>query len=95
VDSFPGPCPSLQVSTIAGQLHPGIAEIGGPVLQAAVGRAHRFANGSRFKSFTGLTPKASKTGESERKGQAMSKAGPSLLRTQLLRSADVARTIDP
>jgi transposase len=74
---------------------PGIAEVGGPVLQAAVGRAHRFGNGSQFKSFTGLPPKASETGETDRKGQAMSKAGSSLLRTQLLRSADTARTIDP
>jgi len=74
---------------------PGIAEVGGPVLQAAVGRAHRFGNGSQFKSFTGLTPRASETGETDRKGQPMSKAGSSLLRTQLLRSADVARTIDP
>lgn len=74
---------------------PGIAEVGGPVLQAAVGRVHRFGNGSRFKGFTGLTPRASETGDSDRKGQPMSKAGPSLLRTQLLRSAEVARTIDP
>ncbi len=74
---------------------PGIAEVGGPVLQAAVGRAHRFGSGSQFKSFTGLTPKASETGETDRKGQPMSKAGSSLLRTQLLRSADTARTIDP
>ena len=74
---------------------PGIAEVGGPVLQATIGRAHRFGNGSQFKSFTGLTPKASETGEVDRKGQPMSKAGSSLLRTQLLRSADVARTIDP
>lgn len=74
---------------------PGIAEVGGPVLQAVLGRAHRFANGSEFKSFTGLTPKASETGETDRKGQPMSKAGSSLLRTQLLRSAEVARTIDP
>jgi transposase len=74
---------------------PGLAEVGGPVLQAAVGRAHRFGGGSQFKSFTGLTPKASETGETDRKGQPMSKAGSSLLRSQLLRSADVARTIDP
>lgn len=74
---------------------PGIAEVGGPVLQAAIARAHRFENASQFRSFTGLTPKASETGETDRKGQPMSKAGSSLLRTQLLRSAEVARTIDP
>jgi len=74
---------------------PGVAEVGGPVLQAAVGRAQRFGSAAAFKSFTGLTPRASETGETDRKGQPMSKAGPHLLRTQLLRSADTARTIDP
>jgi transposase len=74
---------------------PGVAEVGGPVLQAAVGRAQRFGSGAAFKSFTGLTPRASETGETDRKGQPMSKAGPHLLRTQLLHSADTARTIDP
>jgi hypothetical protein len=69
--------------------------VGGPVLQAAVGRAQRFGSASAFKRFTGLTPKASETGETDRKGQPMSKAGPHLLRTQLLRSADTARTLDP
>ncbi|MGH2629945.1 MAG: IS110 family transposase [Actinomycetota bacterium] len=74
---------------------PGIAEVGGPVLQAVIGRAHRFENASQVRSFTGLAPKASETGETDRKSQPMSKAGSSLLRSQLLRSADVARTIDP
>jgi transposase len=74
---------------------PGVAEVGGPVLQAAVGRAHRFGSAAAFKSFTGLPPRASETGETDRKGQPMSKAGPRLLRTQLLRSADTARTLDP
>jgi transposase len=74
---------------------PGIAEVGGPVVQAVIGRAGRFANASQVKSFTGLAPRASETGETDRKSQPMSKAGSSLLRSQLLRSADVARTIDP
>jgi len=54
---------------------PGIAEVGGPVLQAVVGRAHRFEGGSQFNSFTGL-PKASETGETDRKGQPMSRPDP-------------------
>ena len=74
---------------------PGVAEVGGPVLQAAVGRAQRFGSAAAFKRFTGLTPRASETGETDRKGQPMSKAGPHLLRTQLLHSAETARTIDP
>jgi transposase len=74
---------------------PGVAEVGGPVVVSAMGRPHRFARGEQFKSFTGLVPRASETGESDRKGQPMSKAGSSMLRSQLLRSADTARTLDP
>jgi transposase len=74
---------------------PGLAEVGGPALTACMGDPARFANGKRFRSFTGLTPKASETGETDRKGQPMSKAGSSLLRTTLVRAADNARRQDP
>ncbi len=74
---------------------PGLGEVGGPVLQAFVARAQRFGSGRAFKSFTGLVSRSSETGETDRKGGPMSKAGPSLLRTQLLRSADTARALDP
>jgi len=60
-----------------------------------MGRPGRFPTGSAFKSFTGLTPKASETGNTDRKGQPMSKAGSSLLRTTLIRAADNARRQDP
>lgn len=74
---------------------PGLAEVGGPALVACMGDPARFRHGSRFRSFTGLTPKASETGETDRKGQAMSKAGSSLLRTTFVRAADTARKQDP
>ncbi|MBI2239031.1 MAG: IS110 family transposase [Actinobacteria bacterium] len=74
---------------------PGVAEVGGPMVVSAMGRPQRFARGEQFKSFTGLVSRASETGESDRKGQPMSKAGPSMLRSQLLRSADTARVKDP
>jgi len=74
---------------------PGVAEVGGPALVALMGRPGRFRTAAHFRSFTGLTPKTSETGDTARKGQAMSKAGPGLLRTTLVRSADVARTQDP
>ena len=35
---------------------PGVADIGGPVLVAAMGDPHRFPDGAAFKRFTGLTP---------------------------------------
>jgi transposase len=74
---------------------PGVADIGGPALVAALGDPTRFAKGKQFRSFTGLVPKASETGDTDRKGQAMSKAGSSLLRTTLVRAADNARRTDP
>lgn len=74
---------------------PGLAEIGGPALVACMGNPARFRRGKQFRSFTGLTPKASETGDTDRKGQAMSKAGPSLLRTTMIRAADHARKLDP
>lgn len=74
---------------------PGVADIGGPALVAAMGDPGRFAKGKQFRSFTGLVPKASETGDTDRKGQAMSKAGSSLLRTTLVRAADNARKTDP
>ena len=74
---------------------PGFAEISAPVLAAIMGRPGRFRSGARFKSYAGLAPRASETGETDRKGQPMSKAGPSLLRATLFRAADTARRQDP
>jgi hypothetical protein len=74
---------------------PGIAEVGAPLLVAAIGRPQRFRSAARFKAFTGLTPKASETGEIDRKGQAITKAGAARLRKQLVCSANTARQVDP
>jgi Transposase IS116/IS110/IS902 family len=74
---------------------PGFAEISAPVLIAAMGRPGRFRDGTKFKSYVGLAPRASETGETDRKGQSMSKAGPSLLRATFFRAADTARRQDP
>ena len=74
---------------------PGLAEVGGPALVARMGDPARFATGKKFRSYTGLVPRASETGETDRKGQPMSKAGSSLLRTTLVRAADTARKQDP
>jgi transposase len=74
---------------------PGVADVGGPALVAAIGDPARFPTGKQFRAFTGLTPRASETGDTDRKGQPMSKAGSSLLRTTLIRAADTARKLDP
>jgi transposase len=74
---------------------PGVAEVSAPTLVAMIGRADRFPTGARFRSFTGLTPRASETGNTDRKGQPMTKAGPARLRTTLVLAADTARKQDP
>jgi transposase len=74
---------------------PGVADVSGPALVAAMGDPARFTRGKQFRSFTGLVPKASETGDTDRKGQPMSKAGSSMLRTTLVRAADNARRTDP
>lgn len=74
---------------------PGLAEVGGPAVVATMGDPTRFSRGKQFRAFTGLTPRASETGDTDRKGQPMSKAGSSLLRTTLVRAADTARKLDP
>jgi transposase len=74
---------------------PGVADIGGPALVAVMGDPARFTRAKQFRSYTGLVPKTSETGDTDRKGQPMSKAGSSLLRTTLVRAADNARKTDP
>jgi len=74
---------------------PGIAEVGGPLITAELARPQRFATGRQVRSFTGLAPRASETGNTDRKGQPMSKAGSHRLRTQLIRAAETARHLDP
>jgi hypothetical protein len=60
-----------------------------------MGDPARFRHGKQFRSYTGLAPKASETGETDRKGQPMSKAGSALLRTTMVRAANTARKQDP
>jgi transposase len=74
---------------------PGLATVGGPALVATMGPASRFRTAAKFRAFTGLAPKASETGQTDRKGQPISKAGNRLLRTTLVRAADHARRQDP
>ncbi|MFD0574970.1 IS110 family transposase [Dactylosporangium darangshiense] len=74
---------------------PGLGQVGGPALAAVIGEASRFPSGAHFKSYLGLAPRASETGDTDRKGQPMPKAGSRLLRSTLVRAADHARKQDP
>jgi transposase len=74
---------------------PGISDVGGPALVAKIGDATRFQHAKQVRAFVGLAPKTSETGDTDRKGQPLSKAGPSLLRTTFVIAADTARKQDP
>jgi transposase len=74
---------------------PGIADVGGPAVVAKLGDVSRFRHAKQVRAFVGLAPKTSETGNTDRKGQALSKAGPSLLRTTFVLAADTARKQDP
>jgi transposase len=74
---------------------PGLGPVSTAQLVATMGRPGRFPNGGAFKAFTGLTPRASETGQTDRKHQPMTKAGPRALRSQLVQSANTARKLDP
>jgi len=74
---------------------PGLAEVGGPNVVAVMGDPARFERAKQFRSFTGLVARTSETGDTNRKGQPMSKAGSGLLRTTFIRAADHARKQDP
>lgn len=64
-------------------------------LTAVIADPARFASAAHFKSYLGLAPRASETGNTDRKGQPMSKAGSRLARATLIRAADHARKQDP
>jgi transposase len=81
--------------TMLARTLPGIAQKGGPLATASVGRAGRFPDADRFASYTGLVPGASETGNTDRKGQPITKAGNRKLRRMLYRAADTARKQDP
>ncbi|GAA3448194.1 hypothetical protein GCM10018962_00270 [Dactylosporangium matsuzakiense] len=74
---------------------PGLAKVGGPAVTAVIGDPDRFPTAAHFKSYLGLAPRASETGNTDRKGQPMSKAGSRLARATLIRAADHARKQDP
>jgi transposase len=83
------------VDQAAGRSLPGITQVGGPVLSAAIGRAGRFPTGAQFKSYVWLGPRVSETGNTDLKGQPISKVAGSSLRATFYQAADTACKQDP
>jgi transposase len=73
---------------------PGVGAVIASVIRGCVGDLERFTNLAAFRAYTGLVPRESSSGGSERRGK-ISKAGPSMLRWSLYLAADTARKWDP
>ncbi|RMH20085.1 MAG: IS110 family transposase, partial [Gemmatimonadetes bacterium] len=73
---------------------PGIAKTTAPAVRAFVGDIRRFPNAKAFVSYFGLAPLKSQSGNTDRTGQRISKAGNRLMRQYLFLAADNARRTD-
>lgn len=73
---------------------PGIGETIAPAVRAFVGDVRRFPSAKAFVSYFGLAPLKSQSGNTDRTGQRISKAGNRLMRQYLFLAADAARRTD-
>src|SRR4051794_7643807 len=73
---------------------PGLAEVGGPAMTAVIGAA-RFPTAAHFKSYLGLAPRASETGDTDRRASRCPRPASRLARATLIGAADWARKQDP
>ena len=73
---------------------PGIASTIAPAVRAFVGDVRRFPSAKDFVSYFGLAPLKNQSGNADRSGQRISKAGNRLMRQYLFLAADAARRTD-
>jgi hypothetical protein len=73
---------------------PGVGIVTAAACLVALG-THEFRNAKAFRSYTGLVPRVSESGQSRSRGLSLTKAGPVWFRTALYLAADVARRWDP
>jgi transposase len=74
---------------------PGVGERTAPTFFSYYGEPERFPSTRKAQGFVGFYPETDATGSSDRKGTAMSKEGPGLLRRDLFLAADIFRRVDP
>jgi len=74
---------------------PGVGENTAPTILSYFGEAERFETSRKAQGFVGLFPESDSSGESERKGTALTKRGPAGLRRDLFLVADHFRRNDP
>lgn len=73
---------------------PGIGATIAAALRAFISDIRRFPNAKAFVGYLGLAPRKNQSGNTNRTGQRMSKAGNRLLRHYFFLAADVARRVD-
>lgn len=73
---------------------PGVGPVLGAAITARLGDPRRFTSLAAIRSYSGLVPKVSQSGQAEHHG-GITKAGDPLLRQSLWMAADMARRADP
>jgi transposase len=97
---------ALQLETVRPlyrQLHPsrhleslkGVGQDGAAVYVSFIGSPQRFADGSHFRSWSGMIPRSQQSGQSEAQGLRITQAGPDLVKKFAYLDADTARKYDP
>jgi len=82
--------PSKNIETI-----PGIGKHNGSVFVSFIGEPTRFSSVRAFKGYTGYIPEKDESGNRNKKGLKMTKAGPNILKGALYLSFDKGRQYDP
>lgn len=92
-----------KVQALYRQLHPsrhletikGVGEDGAAVYVFFVADVERFVLQKAFRGWSGMVPKSDQSGEAEKKGLRLTKAGPDLVKHYAYMNAEVARQWDP
>jgi len=92
-----------KITQLYRQLHPsghletlkGVGVGGAAVYFFFIGDVSRFARQKQFRGWHGLVPKSDQSGDAEKKGLSITKAGPALVKYYAYVNADVARQWDP
>jgi transposase len=74
---------------------PGVGERTAPTFFTYFGEPERFPSTRKAQGFVGFYPETDASGSNDRKGTALSKAGPGLARRDLFLAADIFRRVDP
>ncbi len=82
--------PSQNLETIKG-----VGEGGASVYAFFIGEVQRFARQKQFRGWSGMVPESDQSGDVDKKGLRMTKAGPDLVKKYAYINAEVARQWDP